>query len=62
MSETALISVVAMLGWLVLAGSAMASFKLGWSRILQLILLWTAIFGGLFVFAYVFDLQLPSRA
>ena len=42
MNEGSLISIVALIGWLVLAGSAMASFRLGWSRIAQLALMWLA--------------------
>lgn len=60
MNEGAWISIVAMLGWLVLAGSALASFKLGWSKIAQLALVWFAIFAGLFVIADLLGARLPS--
>lgn len=60
MNEVAIISIVAMLGWLILAGSALASFRLGWSKIVQMALIWAAIFGGGVVFAYVFGLRLPN--
>ena len=36
MNEGAIISIVGLLGWLILAGSAIASFKLGWGKIVQL--------------------------
>ena len=49
MNDMALISIVAMVGWLVLAGSALASFRLGWSKMLQMALIWTAIFVGGFL-------------
>lgn len=49
MTEGAFISVVALLGWLFLAGSALASFQLGWSKTVKMALLWLAIFVGLFV-------------
>ena len=62
MSEGALISIVAMVGWLILAGSALASYKLGWSKIAQFALVWLAIFAGLFVIADLLGLVLPSRA
>lgn len=61
MNEGAWISIVAMLGWLVLAGSALASFRLGWGKIAQLALVWLAIFAGLFVVADLLGLVLPSR-
>lgn len=60
MDQGALISIVALVGWLVLAGSAIASFKLGWSKILQLALVWFAIFAGLFVVANLLGARLPT--
>ncbi|BDW82661.1 hypothetical protein MACH24_20990 [Erythrobacter sp. Dej080120_24] len=60
MNEGSLISIVALLGWLILAGSALASFRLGWSKILQLALVWLAIFAGLFVAADLLGARLPT--
>ncbi|MGB3712395.1 MAG: hypothetical protein WA985_11985 [Erythrobacter sp.] len=59
MSEGAIISIVALIGWLILAGSALASFRLGWSRILQLSLIWLAIFGGLYLLVDLLGAGLP---
>lgn len=53
MSEGQIVSLVAMLGWLILAGSALASYRLNWSGALRMGLTWFAIFVGLFV---LFDL------
>lgn len=60
MNEGAIISIVALLGWLILAGSALASFRLGWNKIAQLALVWLAIFAGLFVLADLFGARLPT--
>ncbi|MEP0391471.1 MAG: hypothetical protein ABJ205_01255 [Erythrobacter sp.] len=60
MNEGMIISIVAMLGWLILAGSALASFKLGWNKMAQLALVWLAIFAGLFVIAELLGARLPS--
>ncbi len=60
MSDGALISIVAMVGWLILAGSALASYRLGWSKIAQLALVWLAIFAGLFVVADLLGARLPT--
>ena len=60
MNEGAIISIVALLGWLILAGSAMASYRLGWSKMLQLALVWLAIFAGLFVVADLLGASLPT--
>ncbi|QFT77922.1 hypothetical protein [Erythrobacter sp. THAF29] len=54
MTNMATISIVALLGWLVLAGGAMASYKLGWKKNVQLALIWVAIFAGGFVLASFF--------
>jgi len=60
MNEGMIISIVAMVGWLILAGSALASFKLGWSKIAQMALVWFAIFAGLFVIASLLGATLPN--
>ena len=60
MNEGALISIVAMVGWLILAGSALASYRLGWSKIIQLALVWLAIFAGLYVAADLLGARLPT--
>lgn len=46
MSTYAIVSIVAMVGWLFLAGSALASFRLGWNKMLQMALVWLAILVG----------------
>ncbi len=60
MSDGALILIVALVGWLVVVGSAFASYRLGWSKILQIALIWVAIFVGLFVIADFFGATLPN--
>lgn len=60
MNEGMIFSLVAMLGWLFLAGGALASFRLGWSRIAQMALVWFAIFAGLFVIADLMGASLPT--
>ncbi|MEE4315525.1 hypothetical protein [Erythrobacter dokdonensis] len=49
MTMDSLIPLVGLIGWLVLAGSALASYRLGWSRIARMALVWLAVFVGLFV-------------
>lgn len=60
MNEGTIISIVAMVGWLILAGSALASFKLGWGKMVQMALMWLAIFVGLFVIADLMGARLPT--
>ena len=58
MDSFAIVSIVAMLGWLFLAGSAFASYRLSWGKTAQLALTWLAIFVGLFVIARWLELSL----
>jgi hypothetical protein len=46
MSTYEIVSIVAMVGWLILMGSALASFRLGWGKTMQMALVWLAIFAG----------------
>jgi hypothetical protein len=46
MNEYAVVSIIAMVGWLLLVGSSFASFRLGWSKTIQIALVWLAIFVG----------------
>jgi len=41
------VSIVAMLGWLILALGAFASFKLSWRKGVSYALVWAAVFAGL---------------
>lgn len=49
MNADLLLPVITSLAWLIVAGSALASFRLGWSRIAKMALVWVAIFLGLFL-------------
>ena len=60
MNEGSILSIILMVGWLVLVGSALASFRLGWSKMLKLALVWLAIFAGLFLIADLMGAKLPS--
>ncbi|MEL6239371.1 MAG: hypothetical protein AAFQ90_12385 [Pseudomonadota bacterium] len=58
MNEAAILSLIMLLGWLALAGSAFASYRLSWGKTAQLALAWLAIFGGLFLLARLLGLEL----
>lgn len=51
MSADFVIPIIASLGWLVLVGASLASYRLKWSQMLKLALVWLAIFVGLYVLA-----------
>lgn len=47
MSEYDSVQLVALLAWLVLAGSALASYRLSWKSGIRMALAWASIFAGL---------------
>lgn len=49
MSPDLIIPIIASLGWLVLVGASLASYRLKWSQLLRMALVWLAIFVGLYV-------------
>jgi len=49
MNDASTIQIISLIGWLVLAGSAFASFKLSWRKGLTIALSWVAIFAFVFV-------------
>lgn len=54
MNEYDGVRIVALVGWLVLALSAVASFRLNWKQGVRLALIWIAIFLGMaLLFSYL---------
>ena len=47
MSQFGIVQIVALIGWLVLAVSAFASYGLGWKTSLRHVLIWAVIITGL---------------
>lgn len=50
MTPDLLIPIISSIGWLVLCGAALASYRLNWSQMAKMALVWLAIFVGLYVF------------
>ena len=44
MNEFGAVQLVALFGWLILAGSAFASYRLGWKESVRMGLVWAGIF------------------
>lgn len=44
MSDINAVQIVALLGWLLLAGSAFAGYRLGWKESIRMALIWAGIF------------------
>lgn len=57
MSEDSVVGLVALIGWLILAGSAFASYRLSLRKGLKLALIWAAIFLGVYL---LFSLVAPQ--
>jgi hypothetical protein len=49
MNSDAVLPVVTTLAWLALVIASLASFRLKWSQMVKMALLWVAIFGGVFL-------------
>lgn len=58
MSDAGVISIITMIGWLLLAGSALASYRLSWGKTAQLALMWISIFVGLFLLVRLLGLEM----
>lgn len=49
MSEIGAVQLIALFAWLILAGSAVASFRLGWKESVRMGLIWAGIFTAAFL-------------
>jgi hypothetical protein len=49
MNPDLLLPVIVSIAWLVLAGASFASYQLKLSQVVKMVLVWIAIFGGLFL-------------
>ncbi|WP_066527567.1 hypothetical protein [Erythrobacter sp. CCH5-A1] len=49
MNSELVLPLVASIGWLILAMSALASHRLQWSQLVKMALGWVVIFGGIYV-------------
>lgn len=49
MNPDLVLPIIASLAWLIICGVSLASFQLGWSKLVKMSLLWIAIFAGLFL-------------
>lgn len=49
MNPDLLLPIIASAAWLILAGAGLASFRLRWSQMVKMALVWVAIFLGLFL-------------
>ena len=57
MSEIKIVHIVSLFGFLILAGSALASFRLSWSKALRMALIWGAIICVLALFFSIIEFR-----
>ena len=58
MSDVGVVSLIAMMGWLVLVVAGFASYRLSWGKTAQLAFVWLAIFVGLFLLVRLLGLEM----
>ncbi|NNC58871.1 MAG: hypothetical protein HKO05_02630 [Erythrobacter sp.] len=56
MSEYEIVQIVALTGFLVLAASALASYRLDWKSGIRMVLIWGCIFAAVVFFITFFEL------
>ena len=49
MTADLIFPLIGLVGWLIVAGGALASYRLGWGKMVKMALVWTAIFAGAFL-------------
>lgn len=49
MNPELILPIIASIGWLILVGAGLASYRLKWSQMVKMVLVWIAIFFGLYL-------------
>jgi uncharacterized membrane protein len=49
MKPELMLPIIASIGWLILVGAGLASYRLNWSQMVKMALVWIAIFLGLYL-------------
>lgn len=57
MSEYEIVRIVSLVGFLILAGSSLASFRLSWSQGIRMALIWGAIFCAIALFFSIIEFR-----
>ena len=57
MSEIQIVQIISLVGFLILAGSALVSFRLSWSKALRMALIWGAIFCAVALFFSIIEFR-----
>ena len=57
MNEYQIVQIISLVGFLVLAGSALASYKLSWSKALRMALIWGSIFCAMALFFSIIEFR-----
>lgn len=57
MNEFQIVQIISLGGFLILAGSALASFRLSWSKALRMALIWGSIFCAFALFFSIIEFR-----
>ena len=57
MSGMQIVQIISLVGFLILAGSALASFRLSWSKALRMALIWGSIFCAVALFFSIIEFR-----
>ncbi len=57
MSDIQIVQIISLVGFLILAGSALASFRLSWSKALRMALIWGSIFCAVALFFSIIEFR-----
>nr|WP_298896401.1 hypothetical protein [uncultured Altererythrobacter sp.] len=57
MNEFQIVQIISLVGFLILAGSALASFRLSWSKALRMALIWGSIFCAVALFFSIIEFR-----
>ena len=57
MSDIQIVQIISLVGFLILAGSALGSFRLSWAKALRMALIWSAIFCAVALFLSIIEFR-----
>ncbi len=62
MNPELMLPIIASIGWLILVGAGLASYRLKWSQMVKMALVWIAIFLGLYLLVEWFMIARSSTS
>ncbi|MDA0819657.1 MAG: hypothetical protein O2879_03075 [Proteobacteria bacterium] len=57
MSDIQIVQIISLVGFLILAGSSLASFRLSWPKALRMALIWSSVFFAVALFFSIIEFR-----